>query len=161
MRKYVFYMLFTTLCCFACKRHSGLDENNRGSEAFAFVLRDRIEDFISYVDSISPYKNKNEFFYVFFEEENDKMFVFVGTDFFYRKNKIKGYAFVNGRLIVYNGNDSDRKQYLVDTTKLIQFVDTIPGFWSDDTDIHMDYEVLRREFVIYGKDSLTLTNLGY
>ena len=66
MRKYVFYMLFTTLCCFACKRHSGLDENNRGSEAFAFVLRDRIEDFISYVDSISPYKNKNEFFYVFF-----------------------------------------------------------------------------------------------
>ena len=139
-------MLFTTLCCFACKRHSGLDENNRGSEAFAFVLRDRIEDFISYVDSISPYKNKNEFFYVFFEEENDKM---------------KGYAFVNGRLIVYNGNDSDRKQYLVDTTKLIQFVDTIPGFWSDDTDIHMDYEVLRREFVIHGKDSLTLTNLGY
>jgi len=74
-------MLFTTLCCFACKRHSGLNENNRGSEAFAFVLRDRIEDFISYVDSISPYKNKNEFFYVFFEEENDKMFVFVGTDF--------------------------------------------------------------------------------
>ena len=66
MRKYVFYMLFTTLCCFACKRHSGLNENNRGSEAFAFVLRDRIEDFISYVDSISPYKNKNEFFYVFF-----------------------------------------------------------------------------------------------
>ena len=66
MRKYVFYMLFTTLCCFACKRHSGLDENTRGSEAFAFVLRDRIEDFISYVDSISPYKNKNEFFYVFF-----------------------------------------------------------------------------------------------
>ena len=107
------------------------------------------------------YKNKNEFFYVFFEEENDKMFVFVGTDFFYRKNKIKGYAFVNGRLIVYNGNDSDRKQNLVDTTKLIQFVDTIPGFWSDDTDIHMDYEVLRREFVIHGKDSLTLTNLGY
>lgn len=52
MRKYVFYMLFTTLCCFACKRHSGLDENNRGSEAFAFVLRDRIEDFISYVDSM-------------------------------------------------------------------------------------------------------------
>ena len=37
----------------------------------------------------------------------------------------------------------------------------IPGFWSDDTDIHMDYEVLRREFVIHGKDSLTLTNLGY
>ena len=63
--------------------------------------------------------------------------------------------------ILYNGNDSDRKQNLVDTTKLIQFVDTIPGFWSDDTDIHMDYEVLRREFVIHGKDSLTLTNLGY
>ena len=148
-------MLFMTLCCFDCKRHSSLDENNRGSEAFTFVLRDKIENFISYIDSISPYKNNNELFYVSFEEENDKMFVFVGTDFFYRKCKIKGYAFVNGRLVVYNGNYSDQKQYLVDTTKLIQFVDTIPGYWSDNTDIYMDYEVLRREFVIHGKDSLS------
>ena len=83
-----------------------------------------------------------------------------GTDFFIKKTKLK-VMLLNGRLVVYNGNDSDRKQNLVDTTKLIQFVDTIPGFWSDDTDIHMDYEVLRREFVIHGKDSLTLTNLGY
>ena len=52
-------MLFTKLCCFACKRHSGLDENNRGSEAFAFLLRDRIDDFICYLDTNYTYKNKN------------------------------------------------------------------------------------------------------
>ena len=148
-------ILLAISCCYGCKHDNRPHESNRGSVAFAPVLKDKIEEFIFYNDSIRSYPSKNEFFYVSFWEREDKMLVFVGTDFFYQKDKIKGYAYMNGRLVVYNGNPTKREQHLVDTTKLIQFVDSIPNYWSDDDNIGMDYEVLRREFVIYGKDSLS------
>lgn len=83
------------------------------------------------------------------------MLVFIGRDFFYDKRRVKGYAFVNGELVVYEGNYSNREQYLVDTTKLIPLVDTIPNYWEIEDNDGMDYEVVSREFVIHGKDSLS------
>ena len=159
MRKYI-YILFAVLSCYGCKRNTKLDENNRGSIAFTPVLRDKIEAFISYTDSIWQRKEKEEFYTLSIYKRDNKKILFLGTSFFYKKKRIKGYAFVNNRLLVYYGNSSGQKQYLVDVTKLIPFVDTIPGYRSDAC-IDMDYQVLKREYVICDKDSLSLIYSGF
>lgn len=159
MKKYI-CVLFVMLYCFGCKRDSKFDENNRGSIAFTPVLRDKIENFISYADSVLGKKEKEEFYTFFMHKRNDKEILFLGTSFFYKKKRIKGYAFLNGRLVVYYGNSSGQEQDLVNVAKLIQFVDTIPGYRSDAC-IDMDYQVLKREYVICDKDSLSLIYSGF
>lgn len=146
-------MFIITYFCFGCKSQTKLDKNNW--ELFSPVLKEKLVEYISYINSKRPYRSKKDFFYITFRERNDEMFLLIGTDFFYDKNKDKGYVFMNDELVVYRGNHSNRKQYLVDTTKLIPLVDTIPNYWSVDDGINMDYEVYRREFVIQGNDSLT------
>lgn len=148
-------MLLLACFSFGCKSHTKLDETNRGADAFAPVLREKIVEFVSFIDSIRSFRAKEGFFYIVFEDRNEDMLVFIGRDFFYDKRRVKGYAFVNGELVVYEGNYSNREQYLVDTTKLIPLVDTIPNYWEIEDNDGMDYEVVSREFVIHGKDSLS------
>lgn len=67
---------------------------------------------------------------------------------------------MNDRLVVYNGNYSDQKQYLLDTSKLTIFADTILGYRSDIV-LDMDYEVIKQDYLICDKDSLSLIFSGF
>ena len=61
---------------------------------------------------------------------------------------------------MYNGNYSDQKQYLLDTSKLTIFADTILGYRSDIV-LDMDYEVIKQDYLICDKDSLSLIFSGF
>ena len=128
---------------------------------FTPVLTDKIKDFITYADSIFTDEGERKLCYTLLFYEDDENFILqMSTDFFYRKQYIKGYTFINDHLIVYDGNFANQKQYLLDTSRLIKFVDTIPGYRSDIF-IDMDYEVVKREYLISNKDSLSLIVSGY
>lgn len=158
MKKYV--VLFMILCFCSCKYKAKLYEDNSGSGAFTSELKNEMEAFITYTDSIWQKKEKEMFYTLSMYNEDGKMVLLLGTSFFYQKKRINGYAFVNDRLFVYYGNSSGKEQKLVNVTKLIQFVDTIPGYRSDIC-IDMDYEVVKREYIILDNDSLSLIYSGF
>lgn len=62
-------MLLLACFSFGCKSHTKLDETNRGADAFAPVLREKIVEFISFIDSIRSFRAKEGFFILFLKIE--------------------------------------------------------------------------------------------
>lgn len=109
---------------------------------------------------VVKFKKHRRLYRLSLRKEGRKNVVFLQTDYFYNKQKIKGYTFIGDRLVVYDGNYTGQRQNLIDTTRLIQFVDSIPGYDSDEV-IDMDFEVIIQKHIIHTRDSLSLTYFGY
>lgn len=106
------------------------------------------------------FKKHRRLYRLSLRKEGKRNVVFLHTDYFYNKQKIKGYTFIGDRLVIYDGNYTGQPQNLIDTTRLIQFIDTIPVYDSDEF-IDIDYEVIMQEHIIHTRDSLILTYFGY
>ena len=132
MKKYYFFICIALLFCSACKNKKNSVNDNESKDIFIPILKNKLDSFFVYADTTYGRHGDHGLLYtISFHEKNGKQIVSLGVDFFYHLRRIKGYTFVNDRLVVYNGNYSDQKQYLLDTSKLTIFADTILGYRSD------------------------------
>ena len=161
MKKYYFFICIALLFCSACKNKKNSENDNESKDIFIPILKNKLDSFFVYADTTYGRHGDHGLLYtISFHEKNGKQIVSLGVDFFYHLRRIKRYTFVNDRLVVYNGNYSDQKQYLLDTSKLTIFADTILGYRSDIV-LDMDYEVIKQDYLICDKDSLSLIFSGF
>lgn len=186
MRKYCFFICVTTLCCLGCKCKTSTQRVPvTKNEVFAPALRDKLNEFFLSVDFclgidenldededkseynnesgevyVAKYRKHKRLYRLSFHKEGKWNIVLLHTDYFYSKQKIKGYTFIDDRLVVYDGNYTGQAQDLIDMSKLTLFKDSIPGYDSDEI-VDLDYEVIMQEHIIHTRDSLILTYFGF
>ncbi len=154
--KHFYSICIIAICCICCQNGKSSREG-----VFAPALQNKLNDFFASADTIFQDDEDYRLLYsISFYQEDEKDFVHLNTDYFYHKERVKGYVFVNNRLVVYEGHFTGKEQNLIDTSKLIHFIDTIPGYRSYES-CDIDYEVIRQEYQIYSRDSLVLTYFGF
>lgn len=172
MNKLILYTLCLIFVGCTSSRHS---RNEVEMDPFAPKLKQKIREFIHYVDSIYPYHKDKMFYAINAKNLNDTNFVTIRTEYYYNPElyQIKGYTFLDSNLIVFedapgpiylrNFESLDIQFfvpiYLIDTVKLIKFQDSIPGYQDGRKGIG-DYEPLMYDFQLIGRDSLVLIFSG-
>ena len=154
MKKNKIYIAFIISFCVCC------ESAKQDNEIFKPELKNKILSFIKYSDSIigqSPLK-KDMFYAVAFTGQEEPL-LYIYRDFFYDK-KMLGYTYIDDRLIVCYNFREGYKQHLIDTTKLIPFKDSIPGYRSNIV-IDMYYEILKYVYTIDSTDNLSLIYVGF
>lgn len=134
-----------------------------------------LREFIQYTDSV--FEGKTEcLLYAFNAKYDDSVkFIILRTDYYYDNElkRIGGYFYIDSNLVIFeNGKgpvfERRYKTYeyefytptqLVDTTKLIPFQDTIPGYMDESN--KGEYEFLIRRYNVMENDSLVLVYTGW
>lgn len=156
MRTDIIYIALITSLFVCCK--SNISKQN--DEIFVPQLRTNILNFLEYSDSVYKNAPPKDMLYAVAVTGRKEPLLYLYTDFFYNKNML-GYTYINNKLVVcYNFREDDYKQYLIDTTKLIRFKDSIPGYRSNEC-IDMSYEILKYIYSIDSTNNLSLIFVGF
>lgn len=172
MNKLVLYILCLISVGCTSSRHN---QNEVEMDPFAPKLKQKILEFIRFADSIYPTHSADMFYTVNARRNGDTNFITMRTEYYYNPDLygIGGYTFVDSNLVVYENAAGPRllkafqpltyKFYtpvnLIDTTKLIKFQDSIPGYQDGRKGVG-DYEPLMYRFRLIGEDSLVLIFSG-
>ena len=170
-------MLYGICLIFIGYFNSGCRENGtpKVMDPFAPVLKQKIREFIKYTDIEQPDHGSELFYTVNARKNNDTSFITMRTEYYYNPEwyNIGGYTFLDSNLIVFENAPGpllleafqpfEYEFYtpinLIDTTKLIKFQDSIPGYQDGRKGIG-NYEPLMYKFRLIGKDSLVLIFSG-
>lgn len=137
----------------------------------------KIREFIQYTDSVFEGKTER-LLYAFQAIKKDSLrFISLRTDYYYNPDfeLIGGYYYLDSNLVIFENGDgplvkkiygsSFKREFfiptsLVDTTKLIPFQDTIPGYQDGRKGLG-EYEFLVRRYQVLENDSLVLVRSGW
>jgi hypothetical protein len=156
MKNIIFVCLVLLLLGCNGKSKNHIPENKLSGieDPFYPKLKFKIESLIE--KTIEKYRENPERLYsISFSVDSNECFVRISSDFFYWKEHIEGYTYVDSNLVVcYNISGICNKK-LVNKEALIPFADSIAGF-KDYSLIDMEYEMVTQVFKIINRDSLEL-----
>lgn len=138
-------------------------EDTIRSTPFNPALESIIKDFISFAPEGKIAKTHRTFYILFFYEEENSCYAAITTSLSFDEEKIKGYIFMDGKLIIYYGDFSNRcSDLFINKTNLLQFNDSIPGYMnSSQSKIIIFHEPVRRIYKITDENKLSLISEGF
>jgi len=163
---FLFIVLLVHFCGGGCNKQPAMhveNVSNNTCDSIIFIpaVTHELINFIRYVDNemINSKRKQEVIFLLRFYEINNVNYLKFVSDYYYDENNIKGYFFLNSRLIIYNRTeDSIGNNFLVNKSKLLIFNDTIDGYKKSNFD--EEYSLFQRTFKIINTDSLELMSSG-
>lgn len=127
--KRVRVLLILCFVLFSCSynKKSDLLETKMPSNPFNSVCEKEIREFISYARDNEDWDPDDKLlFELSFFKKRDKCYMQLASNYFYKKNLVKGYVYVDTNLIILN-KPLDECVF-IDEKKLMPFKDSITGY---------------------------------
>ena len=129
------------------------------SSPFAPIVEKGIEELIQYSEKEVWGPDSTIVYGLVFYKEENKEFLGMSTFPFYMKDRIIGYTYYNGHMIVYDGDTIIGGKY-VDLDKLEIFNGTLPGCIDYHDKPRGIYEIYGILYQIISPDSLLMVHKG-
>jgi hypothetical protein len=118
-------------------------------------LIDKIEEVVDEFEGRYKYPIKEKKIIAISFDDYSNCLIKISTDYYYNTDRIDGYTFFDGNLIVFYNAHSICNKDIVNINNLTIFKDSISGY-KDYSQLNMDYETITRLYKIVNKDSPSL-----
>lgn len=168
--------LYILCLCFVGCLGSSPKTVPKAESPFSPEWEGKIREFIQYTDSVCKGHAKYLLYAFNAQKDDSTKIIILRTDYYYNNEykRLGGYFYIDSNLVIFENGKGPvferlYKTYryefytptqLVDTTKLIPFQDTIPGY-QDGSKGQGEYEYLLRRYKVLENDSLVLVYSGW
>ena len=151
MKKKIIFLVLILLIFIYC-----IEKNNRKKDLTNIMnksLTDKIEEVIEEQKIKYKYPMKGKRIVTISFDNFSNCLIKISTDFYYDADRIDGYTFFDGYLIVFYNAHSICSKDMLNINALTIFKDSIAGY-KDYSQLNMDYEIITKTYKIINKDSL-------